>query len=94
MDDRYQFQNRVVKTLRWLRWRPLYMAIGAWRLVRWTICGCHRIFIPANGEFLGWSESRLETAATIWSVSRSECQMKMKHYRTCDEILADLRGTP
>lgn len=93
-DDRYQYQTRFVKACRWLRWRPWFAFLGAWRLIRWAAAGAHPIGLEPDDDFSGWQETRLETATTIWQVTRAEADIKMCHYFTCEEVLADLRSTP
>lgn len=91
-DNRYQFQSRPVKAIRWLRHKPVSWVVFIWRLLVWARYGCQPVVWTLPGEFPEHRETRWETACSIWGQVKSMCEYRMGHYYTSKEFLAELRA--
>lgn len=80
--NRYQYQSKFIKSLRWLKWKPLYSLIAIWYILWWLCKGASFYWFPNRGSFL----------KHIWCCYQSLASMKMQHYYTIDEVFNDCRG--
>jgi hypothetical protein len=83
LDDRYQYQSRLVRACRWLRWKPLYWILASYVVIKWLIIWQGKI--PADD--CEWFSNRSEYVKILWRTVNSVADMKMKHCFTFDEIL-------
>lgn len=86
-NNRYQFQPRWIKCLRWIRHRP-------WSLMRFAYCmawwACHGF--PDNHWGNDVHPGRLDAINHYWTICKSVAQYKMGHWFTLDECKAELNG--
>ncbi len=83
--NRYQHQPWVIRFARWLHWRPWYMILAVWFIVRWLLTGAT---ITADEQ--EWFANRRAYAWHIWTVHRGLAEIKMRHYWTLDESIEEL----
>ena len=77
---RYQHCSRPVQVYRWLRWKPLYCAIGVTQICAWILCGCRQY----DGNL---PLSRWETMRLIWNCTMGYSDAKMNHVYDFSEAL-------
>ncbi len=80
MDDRYQYQNRLVKIYRWLRWKPYYKVRAIYALILWVIGGSE---IPVEDK--PFFANRKQYILHIIFLFNSLAEYKMKHLYTLEE---------
>ena len=93
-DSRYQFQGRLVKFGRWLRYRPWSIVKFGWWFASWVLKGAPRFdfgTIPTDFGEVHDIMTRRETIDLIWTCMKSEAQYKMGWYYTSEEVLGKLR---
>ena len=83
MDDRYQYQCRLVKLYRWCRWKPWYALKAVVAIVRYPN-------IPPDED---WFRTRKKWRRHLWDLHMAVASAKMRHLYTFEEVLDDLRGT-
>lgn len=106
-DSRYQFQSRLVRMYRWLRYRPAYWAAGELVLLWWRLRGAKvskrvlrewRLARLRKRPSWPYYNRRADRAAYRKMYSRSvrttwacRADMRMQHYLRSDEYLSELR---
>lgn len=84
-DDRYQNQTYWVKCYRWWRYKPIYTVVAYFNVLRYIVSGMpkHQHIFP---DGYVWRETRWESIKTIFVVSASMADIKMRHLYDWDEI--------
>ncbi len=81
MDDRYQYQNRLVKIYRWLRWKPYYKVRAIYALILWVIGGSE---IPVEDK--PFFANRKQYISFTFEISDGLADYKMKHLYAFEEV--------
>ena len=82
MDDRYQYQNRLVKLYRWVRYRPSSIVVSLVKMATWYFSNAK---LPHEEE--QWFLMRGVYVWSIWFFYKSQAAMRMKYYYTLEEVL-------
>ena len=86
-DDRYQFQTRIIKIYRWLRWKPWYVLLTTLTIVRWLVTGAK---IPTEEKL--WFIMREDYIKHLWTMGMALAECKMKHLYTLEEVIGNMEG--
>ena len=84
-DPRYQFQPRIVKVYRWLRYKPKWAIISIKCIISWILTG-----MPLYPEF----SSRWELLKCIWGANFGPADFEMQHWYTQKEMNGQYKETP
>jgi len=88
LDDRYQYQTRLIRACRWLRWYPAYCLFACYLIVKWFVTYYSQV--PTSERY--WFTSRIEYARHIWRLVTSAAHLKMKFYYTMEEVITNCRN--
>jgi len=83
--DRYQFQSGPVKLYRTVRYRPKWVVISIWWIIRWLATGG---VIPIETM----DDGRWEFVKHLWVLGKSMTCIDTGHMHYLHEIMHDLRS--
>ncbi len=87
-DPRYQHQSRVVKIVRWLRWKPYCASVAVLLVLRWLVTGY--VYEPQCFNHASRKQSYPSYVWFRWF--KVEAAIGMKHLLDISEIVAQLRS--
>lgn len=91
-NDRYQFQPRRVKALRWLRWKPWYALRLAWDAAKWACLGCPILHRMEDVGVVFYPGSRPGTLRMLGTMNMGMADYRMGAYWSVEEVFAAVRA--
>lgn len=92
-DERFQNQGILVRLYRRLRYQPLYFVYRWAATIWWLLRGAKpHVWLDAEGPVQHIKvDTRWETFNSIRLLWQSRCALRMEHYWSTNEVLANLR---
>ena len=86
-DDRYQFQPFHIRMYRRIRWMPQFVLLFLWELpvVLWQ-------GVPPDAPWQRAFPTRWHLVPHLWITNMARAHMKMKDYKTGEEVLAEIKA--
>ena len=84
--DRYQFQPRLVKLLRWLRCMPTVPLHFSKHVLQWLRQGAPKSL------YSGQRGGRWKVLKIFWQIEKSMAQHRMGHWWYVEEVITELEN--